>query len=646
MTTIVSEPRLRTIAAALPSSLRAVVAEEMPGAVSIVRDLLLREHFDHSFALRLVAIARDANESHELRCLAALAIEHQSRLAQRDQATALLRAMAIDERVDHIRIRIARNEIIHQQLRKGPAGLRTFLRHTRRECRLFFARYAFTPTEVVAAIKARTRQTPAKRDFPPLVHPCNVDEASEAMLMLPAYEREIVRLLIESQAVYWVDESTPSSLNALVEYPAGSVVLVVKPPGSDLEIEIKRAGVRGPHSVDIRYRDDSGALVPRHHHLWGASRGDYLRFEAANSALLARVHRLALGTEAPIPRVVTISRIESIPGRVSLLAHFDDPSRRESLQGALECSDRQNLARRFLEATTPSQAILVGTTSFRLDRLQAYLTEGVAFDGDAGELLDEIIDNYLPPPGTYPSHEQHVDAAFAHNRAAADRTYISILGQIGRFWGAALGMRSGSGGESFVTRNTGLRKIWSDNRWQVRFISMDHDGMNVAGRRQRYFNAPKDVNAFVLDMVHILGGPIGRRFFPGEVGSLKAIYRVSFDVAAKGLGSFREALRDSYTRTLHAMCTDRGIRDLFHHHFIDSIREWDHAVVDFVRNVQDAESKLRWRRRTRARLRRRGLPADIVDQYVKTILAYKDVLPWFVGMYESAEGRPRRPCFT
>ena len=673
MTTIVSEPRRRPIAAALPSSLRAVIAEEMPGALSIVRDLLRRDHFDHAFAMRLFAISRDPSESHDLRCLAALAVEHQFRLTQLSNrepfsprgflrgekvpkadeggnfAQSLLRAMNIDERVDHIRVRIARNDNIHQQLRHGPAGLRSFLRHTRRECRLFFARYAFTPAEVVAAIKGRTRQTPGKRDFPPLVHPCNVGEAAEALAMLPEYEREIVRLLIEEQAIYWVDEKTPQSLNALVEYPAGTVVLVVKPPGSDIEIEIKRAGVRGPHAADIRYRDESGAIVPRHHHLWGVSRGDYLRFETANSALLARVHRLALGTEAPIPRVVTLSRIESIPGGASLLAHFDDPSRRESLLAALENVDRPELvtppqfsARRFLEATAPSQAILVGTTSFRLDRLQAYLSEGLAFDGDTDELLDEIIDHYIPAAGSFQSREEHVAAAFAHNRAAADRTYISILAQIGRFWGTALGMRAGSGGESFVARNAGLRKVWSGDHWQVRFISMDHDGMNLAGRKQRHFNAPKDVNAFVLDMVHILGGPIGRKFFPGEVGALKAIYRVSPAIASKGLTEFRAALRESYARTLDSMCTDPRIRDLFRASFIDNIREWDRAVIDFVRNARDAKSKSSWQRRTRARLRRRGLPAEIVDQYVKTVLAYKDVLPWFAGMYESAEGAGKR----
>ena len=654
MTTFASEPRRRTPpTAALPAALRAVVTSELPRdasrAAALVRELLRRDRYDRAFALRLFAIARDGNASHELRCLASLAFEHQFRFAAPDQALALLRAIGTDaigaEREDVVRGRIARNAPIHNRLRKGPAGLRAFLRHTRRECRLFFARYAFTPAEVVAAIRAQTRVTPGRHDFPPLVHPYNVDEAAQAMAMLPAYEREIVQRLIDEQVVYWVGESTPSSLNALVEYPAGTVVLVVKPPGSDVEIEIKRAGLRGGPALDVRYRDDAGEVVPIHHHLWGASRGDYQRFEAANSALLARIHRLALGAEAPIPRFVTMSRIDSVPdaggSAVSLLAHYSDPIRRSDLQNSLEHLDRPDLvtpldfpAGRFLEATMPSQAIVVGTTTFRLDRLRAWLSEGVRFDGDAGELLDEIIDDYIPPPGAFRTHEDYVAASLAHNRAAADRTYISVLAQIGRFWGAVLGMRGGSSGESFVLRNVGLRRIWSDGRWQVRFISMDHDAMSLAGRTHRYYNASTNVSAFILDQAHILGGPIGKRFLPGEVGALKAIYRVSPTIASEGLAAFRAELRSSYARTLHAMAADPRIRELFHEDFVDNIREWDHAVVDFVRNARDAGSRRRWRRRTRAHLRRRGLPTRIIDQYVDTIVAFADVLPWFVGLYD------------
>jgi len=632
----------------MPASLRAVIADEFPRdvarATAIVVDLLRRHEFDRSFALRLFAMSRDGNVSHELRCLASLALEHQFLLANSDQAASLLRGIGIAEDEGVVRRWTARNERVHKQLQAVGSHLRSFLRHTRRECRLYFARHAFTPEEVVAAIRARTRATPARHDFPPLIHPCNVDEATLAMESLPPYEREIVRLLIAANVVYWVDDATPSSLNALVEYPAGTIVLVIKPPGSDVEIEIKRAGLRGPHALDVRYRDANGEVVPIHHHLWGGSRGDYLRFETANSALLARIHRLALGDDAPIPRIVTLARVDSIPDAdrtaTSLLSHFSKLDRRADLMAALEKLNRDDLvtpldfpAGRFLEATMPTQAIVVGTTSFRLERLRAYLNDGVLFDGDVDELLDEIIDDYAPPPDL---QGDYIAAAFAHNRAAADRTYLSIVTQIARFWGAVLGMRGGSGGESFVIRNAGLRKVWADGRWQVRFISMDHDSMALAGRLHRFYNPAKNVNAFILDQAHILGGPTGKRFHPGELGALKAIYRVSPAIASEGLVLFRANLRETYARTLHAMSTDPRIRELFHDEYIDTLREWDRTVIDFFRNALDADSKSRWRRRTKARLRRRGIPPPVIEQYLKTIVTYADVLPWFVGLYESA----------
>jgi hypothetical protein len=627
--------------------LQEVVAGELPRdatlATSLVRDLLRRGDFGRSFALRIFTLARDSHASHELRCLASLAFEHQFRLATTGPATELLHAIGASENGEHVRGRITRNEPVHLHLGDGTDGLRAFLRHTRRECRLFFARYAFTPAEVVATIRARTRSTPAT------ARTGNADEAARTMNLLPPYEREIVRLLIEANVVYWVDSSTPSTLNALVEYPAGTVVLVIKPPGSDLEIEIKRAGVPGQHALDVRYRDDRGAIVPIHHHLWGGSRGDYLRAEEASTTLLAHIHRLALGTEAPIPRIVKTSRIESLPAAdgtsTPLPSHFGDPLRRERLQACLERIDhpaprtpRRSPAARFLEATTPSQAILIGTTSFRLERLRAYLVDGIEFDGDADELLDEIIDDYVPPPPAPRTHEAHIAAALALNRAAADRAYVSILAQVGRFWGTVLGMRGGSGGESFVVRNAGLRKVWSGDRWQVRFIAMDHDSMGLAGSKNTHYNAPRDVLAFVLDLSHILGGSVGgRHFVPGEIGALKAIYRVSSATASTGFAAFRSELCDAYARTLRTMATDPRIRQLMPVEFLHNIREWDRAVIDFVRNARDEESQRRWQRRTRARLRRRGLPPRTAAEYAETVVAFKDVLPWFVRMYEGAK---------
>src|SRR4051812_47506107 len=118
----------------MPPSLRAVIADEFPRdvtrAAALIAELLRRHDFDRAFALRLFATSRNADASHELRCLASLAVEHQFLLAGRDEAASLLRAIGVADDEELIRRRIARNKPIHNQLRDGASGLRSFLHHT------------------------------------------------------------------------------------------------------------------------------------------------------------------------------------------------------------------------------------------------------------------------------------------------------------------------------------------------------------------------------------------------------------------------------------------------------------------------------------------------------------------------------------
>ncbi|HEX7155100.1 MAG TPA: hypothetical protein VF618_26755 [Thermoanaerobaculia bacterium] len=554
------------------------------------------------------------------RLLACLALEYQFRFLHEEDEP-LLRDLGID--LHDTRRRIARNAHLHPH---------DFERHLDAPCRLYFARFAFTPAEVVGEILSRVRTTPAMHEMPPLHHPCNVDEAQIALDTLPPYEREIVRRLIAQNVCYWVADDTPSSINGLVEYPKGTVVLVIKPPGSDLELEIKRAGVRGPRPLDVRC--DEG--LPIHHHLWGGSRGDYLRHEAASSALFARVHRLAHGTEAAIPRIVTLCRVDYVPtadGDKTLLSYFDDPALYPAMTIAVDRLGRDDIATpdhfvagQFVEATRPGQAILIGTSSFRLQRILPMLEEH-----DVDEILDEIIDDYVPVGGS--TGFQSVEDALARNREAADRTYVSLLRQTGHLWGTLLGVRGSSAGESFVIRNVGLRKLWCDGRWEVRLISMDHDSLHIAGRTHRYFNPSHAMNSTFLDQAHILGGVIGKKFVPGQVRTLRAIYRVSDEVAAAGLTAFRAALEAAYAATQAALVQDEEARALFHDDFVDGLREWDAVVTDWMASRDDADALRRWRRRTRDRLRRRGLPKRIAEQYPQTIDDCSDLLPWFAPLY-------------
>ena len=94
----------------------------------------------------------------------------------------------------------------------------------------------------------------------------------------------------------WVAEATPGEINSLVEYPLGSVVLVIKPPGSDVEIEIKRAGIRGPRPFDVKIWRN-GKRVPRSHHLQGGSMVHLLQWESCQSGFFSRVYRQVHGED-------------------------------------------------------------------------------------------------------------------------------------------------------------------------------------------------------------------------------------------------------------------------------------------------------------------------------------------------------------
>ncbi|HEX9984406.1 MAG TPA: hypothetical protein VGF69_14155 [Thermoanaerobaculia bacterium] len=586
-----------------------------PAPSHIIDGLLARgERWDPSFARGLLAIAR-SEEPRSTRLLACLALEYQFRFLT-DANEPLLRELGID--LPSTQRRIARN--VHLQPRDFP-------NHLTAECRLYFARFAFTPEEVVEEICSRVRTTPASQEMPPLHHPCNVDEAHLAIATLPPYEREIVERLIAKNVCYWVGEQTPAAINALVEYPEGTVVLVVKLPGSDLELEIKRAGVRGPAPLDVRCEPG----IALHHQLWGGSRGDYIRYETAASALLARIHRLVHGEEAPVPRVVTLCRIDHVPtdgGSLPVLSYFRQLAKDREMSLAVDRFGRDHLstpdgfpAAQFLEATRPAQAILTGTSSFRLNRILPMLEQH-----DVDEILDEVIDDYVPMRST-------VDAALAVNRANADRTYVSLLTQLGHFWGTVLGIRGSSTGESFAARNIGLRKLWLDGRWQVRLISMDHDALQLAGRTHFYFNPWHGFNGTLLDQTHILGGVAGKRFVQGDVRTLRAIYRVSRAVAEEGLAAFHRAVEGAYAATQAALVREEEIRGLFREEFVDTLREWDRAVVDYFASRRDPRGVQLWRRRTRARLRRRGMTKEIEEQYLETIEECRDLLPWFLPLY-------------
>src|SRR5262249_40935275 len=191
--------------------------------------------------------------------------------------------------------------------------------------------------------------------------------------------------------------------------------------------------------------------------------------------------------------------------------------------GPLDSVGDLGLTVQFLAHVTPAQSIIHGTSSFRLDKLAAYLSEGGAelyykaglnvdySDDDArrfaDEVLDEVLGVYTPPDAAYQDHKQYVDAALSvpANRARADRAYFSVIEEIGKFWGTLWAARGYTWGESFVGRNVGLRSVWEGGEWKVKIIFMDHDNMNLPESEAEVLYPQTAFHGFCID-ARFVGG--------------------------------------------------------------------------------------------------------------------------------------------
>lgn len=620
---------------------------------------------------RLIATGRSAKETWERRRIAALLLEIEFLRIDADDEEAQTRFLAALEVADACPEEVRRRLERFAYVRRGSPD--DLLAHAESECHLLFARYLFAPREVVKRIMAQVRVTEGRsgmRRFKlPEQHPWNMAEAKLALRSLPPYERAIVRGLMRDRRIYWVDAGTPSRIGSLVEFPLGTVALVIKPPGSTHEIEIKRCGVRGPRAVEVRRHNANGERLPKQHQLYGASMGDCLLWEWGGGSMLSRYFRKVHGTDSPMSQVVSVAKIRTLPGMLGPVAprtYFEDREHygddfddmRVDLPNVVKDFTKrerseEELVDALIVSTDPAQAIVTGTTSFRLDLLASYLAPdgaagyfkalGVSHSDDdarrfADAILGEAIDDYEAPRLPYPSYAQYVDAALEVNRRAADETYASVFAQIGRFWGTAMAARVYSSGESFAARNTGLRRIWTGERWRVTWISMDHDSLQMIGRKYRHFHPHPDVNGMIQDQAHILGGPLGQNIVKGELQALKAIYRPSAAAASRGFAAFRTTLRESYTQAHRAIREYPAVSRLFHREFVETLHEWDEAMGDFIDVRHDAEEIRKWHERTRARLVRHGIPSRIVRQYLLVAMDMIDLLPWFGGLY----ARPKR----
>ena len=631
--------------------------------------ILALRGYDRGVASSLRDMAADREAAWRDRCAAVLMLEHVLLLG--DDLDYWLRELRIKDLDAHaLRLRLARNARVHDRLAaaRSDAAVADFLHLATRKCRLTLARWLFKPEDVLARIEAAVRRSTGVRAIPQYLHPFVGSEAREALRALPPLDREIVTRLGDDAVIRWNAPETSSEINSLIEYPLGTVVLTIKPPGSDAEIEIKRAGIRGPFPLDVVY-ERNGEVIPPSHHLQGGSDHRHVALEASAAAILARLYRLVHRRTAPLSVTVHLASIFTVPapsGDVDILDYFTEPEvfgaqyermRRHMDRATGDLSQmvqqprtgRPNelaLTIEFLGHTKPSQAVQVGTTSFRLERLGVYLGPdgdkryfealGVAHTRDdsrrfADELLDEILCVYTPPRGPFRSYASWLDAAFAvrANRMRANHNYIDVMSQIGRFWGTLLAVRGHSHGESFVARNCGLRSVFEDGEWRIRMIFMDHDSLAFAATYEKSYTPHPSLGAAVRDARFILGGDFGGPpRMRAEVDYLRDIYRVSVATERAGRREFRRAMRDAYDRTQQAVIEDAEVRRMFEPEFVERLRDFDHVVRCSL------PMKNGWKDEVIAYMQKRGYGERTIRHYTGTMITFHPFLKRMSFLFE------------
>lgn len=660
-------------------------------AGGLLRTFLRSRRYQRAFALRLLALGRGSAAPWPLRRLAAWLLQHHlCRLAPAEEREhdfwlealgiappggrqELLPAAVLTEGftrrdrpgfITEFQRRLARPGAlfrgIHSKETSEPQ-LKEFLTYARQDCRLVLARYLFSPAEVLARVERQVRSSSGMRRLASLDTEL-VEGAAEQMIeRLPAYEAAILRGLRAGDRIYWVGDETRAEINSLVEAPLGTVVLVVKPPGSDLEIELKRTGRRGPRPLGVVFQRE-GKPVPPSHRLDAGARLWSLQWEARASARLARVYRLAQAGEAPLSTVVATFLIQTVPkpsGEAHLLEYFTDPEVFGPGYAEMRAAMKQSTAAfeselgsgfpppsgeygetmSFLHQVAPGFGILSGTSAFRLDRLAEYLGEGGAEQyfrgglrrvytaGEAKSLADTLLSEVLGvfvPPSDFGGYGPYLRRVFAQpeNRARADRVYLSLVVEIARFWGTLLAARGFSNGESFVARNVGLKAAWRQGEWQVRPVFLDHDDLQVPGPDLPYASPPSIWYGTLWDRMHILGSPQPGTGPRGEIPLLQAIYRVEGEVARVGETQFLASLAASYRRTQQAIRTQPALRELFHEQFLAHLQDWDQTVALFLRGGEGGS----WESAARDFLTLNGHSETQISDHMETIRRHAAVL--------------------
>ncbi|MBV8176147.1 MAG: hypothetical protein JO151_16510 [Verrucomicrobia bacterium] len=673
-----------------------------PDLTGLCAEFLSTVKYDRRFVTKLLAISAGARgDSWNVRLLATLMLANQCRQLQQndeDEFKFLFRKFGIlspdEKRMDDCVLRegytsteirafiaqflvnLSRLDRVHRKMcgrQTTPRAFDDFISVSREPCKLSLARYLFSSAEVANHLRDQMEASSGIRSS---MTTDGEREAKRGLASLPDYEKGILQALAANGLVYWVSSKTSSEINSLVENPIQTVACVVKPPGSPLEFEIKRTGLRARYPLTARFTSSSGEPLPPSHRLHGGAVTASLRWESTQAAKVSDLYRFVHGCEAPVSKLLSLTRYTSVPiggEEVNLVDYFTDPfvfgdsyaNMRAEMARCVSAFDEQygdelshlpgevGLTGRFLVHAMPCQGIFTKTSAYRLDTLAAYLSptgaEAYFLKGlrraaysrsdakhFADSLLDEVLGIYTAPDVAYSSHAQYLRAAFAipENRKRADYFHDSTITALGMLWGTLLALGAYSVGESFVGRNVGLKSCFENGDWTVKLYCMDHDNLHIVDEEEAFFWPHPVLRASVVDECFICANPGRPKQVDGSsVWYLEQIYNVEPQTRQKSKSYLHRAMEKGYKQTRRGMNHDPRVKRLFSKSYIRHMHDWDVIVADYLTIRGDTAQMEAWKARTVAYLSHRKLSEEVIANYLTAVQKHDDVIERYSFLY-------------
>jgi hypothetical protein len=238
-----------------------------------------------------------------------------------------------------------------------------------------------------------------------------------------------------------------------------------------------------------------------------------------------------------------------------------------------------------------------------------------------------VLGVFCPPEAAPDDYGQYVAEALAHepNRSRAAAAYLGCLRDIGIYWGTLLALGGYTEGESFVTRNVGLKSRWREARWEPRICFMDHDCLQARGVDGDWPHPSFSIEGMRKDHDWICGENCDR----SEFACLREIYRVNTDYEKAGEAQFLDCVAKGYRVTRDAM-KSAALEKFFDVEFVRGLELRDQVIGLYLATQPGSEG---WREKAQALMAQSAFPAEWVPGMCDAIERNRPTLARFAFLY-------------